>query len=173
MSQTATWVLGLTSVALVGTLVMSAYGLDERRHRTPRPRPNAAPVHQDVPDLHTPRHRNVPPIPIPKRPQAEAESAAMDAVELAHGLELSDDGLSMLDWNAWMKGAVPDMLRASLQESGRDPQETVTNLFRRLFPTKPWPPPEDSDLREIWTRMIASTGRILERPFKPHLEIVS
>ena len=71
------------------------------------------------------------------------------------------------------KGIAPEMLRVTLCEGERDPDVIVANLFRRLFPGQPWPPTEGSPLMPAWSRMVALVGRSLERPFRPHFEVVS
>lgn len=120
---------------------------------------------QTPPSPQTPEEPDVP----QEEPQAEEESQVQTK---AHGLSLAGEKLELMDWNAWMETA-PTLLRATLSEGTRDPEQLVANLFRRLFPESAWPPPEDSPLLGTWNKMVATVGRSLERPFKPHLEIVS
>ena len=103
--------------------------------------------------------------------RASRDAGVSPDLRLIHGVSLGDD-LILEDWNAWMAGA-PDMLRVTLAEGERDPEVTVANLFRRLFPDQPWPPATDSPLMPTYHRIVAIVGRTLERPFKPHVEIVS
>lgn len=92
--------------------------------------------------------------------------------QVIHGVALTPEDLMLEDWSAWM-GIAPEMLRVTLREGERDPDVIVANLFRRLFPGQPWPPAEGSPLMPAWNRMTALVGRSLERPFRPHFEIVS
>lgn len=92
--------------------------------------------------------------------------------DLPYGISIGADALELVDWSGWMEHA-PEMIRATLDEGSRDPHEIVANMFRRLFPQHPWPPPENSPLHSTWNDMVAAVGRSLELPFKPHLEIVS
>lgn len=103
------------------------------------------------------------------RRNTEASSAANTVPE--YGIALRAGRLEIVDWNAWMRRA-PTYIRASLDEGVTDPEAIVANLFRRLFPEHPWPPVDES-LLATWYAMVAIVGRSLERPFKPHLEIVS
>ncbi len=101
--------------------------------------------------------------------------APLDALrdrQVIHGVVLTPEELLLEDWSAWM-GIAPEMLRVTLCEGERDPEIIVANLFRRLFPGHPWPPTEDSPLMPAWNRTVALVGRSLERPFRPHFEIVS
>jgi hypothetical protein len=90
---------------------------------------------------------------------------------LGTGIDLADDGLSVRDWNQWMKGSPPAFV-AALQESD-DPAEIVANTFRRLYQNVPWPPDPDTEAGAQWSEIVASVGRSLQRPFPGHLRVVS
>ncbi len=105
-----------------------------------------------------------------KRVNVEASSVAANASS-EYGIALHAGKLEIVNWDAWMTRA-PSFIRVSLEEGTTDPHAIVANLFRRLFPNQPWPP-LDEKLLATWNEMVAIVGRSLERPFKPHLEIVS
>lgn len=121
-----------------------------------------------------------------KRPQALAEATAPvlhihDGSEVGpieeeyvsrHGLTLTPDNIELDDWSEWMEKS-PVLVKAAILESKQNPEELVTNLLRRLFPEEAWPPEEGSARFDVWNRMVVATGRQLEKPFKPHFEVVS
>lgn len=102
----------------------------------------------------------------------ETAPTSQTDVERVNGVEIQDGQLVLEDWNVWMEAAAK-YLRVTLEEGSRDPNEICTNLFRRMFPQHAWPPPPDSVMAARWQQMVAAIGRTIERPFKPHFEIVS
>lgn len=101
---------------------------------------------------------------------ASSSSPGAESTVSPTGLALEGGRIVICDWGAWMRFA-PDAVAATLRETN-DVDEIVANLFRRAFPAQAWPP-EDPDLREQWGRIVAAVGRTMDRPFRPHLEIVS
>jgi hypothetical protein len=121
-----------------------------------------APDQSDIPDSG----------PEPEDLEADEDVGAVENDLTTHGIRLVDGDLELVDWNALMQ-QVPELVRVTLAEGHRDPSDILTNLFRRLFPERSWPPSPEDPVHRKWSAMVASVGRTLERPFKPHFEIVS
>lgn len=100
-----------------------------------------------------------------------ADGGQVADIAPAYGVRLGED-IELEDWSEWMDVA-PKMLEVTLMEGERDPDVVVANLFRRMYPDLPWPPPPESPMAETYHRMVAFAGRALDRPFKPHFEVVS
>lgn len=90
----------------------------------------------------------------------------------AHGMAVSDEDLKIVSWDLWMTFA-PKAIQLSREEVGDDPHAIAENVFRRLFPDRVWPPPEDSPLEEKWDEIVRAIGKAIGKPVRPRLEVMA
>lgn len=88
-----------------------------------------------------------------------------------HGMEVEGNDLHLRDWNAWMKDA-SGAIETSMKEVGTDPVGLATNVFRRLFPDRPWPPPQGSEFSDKWELIVRAIATAVKRPLPASLEVV-
>lgn len=88
-----------------------------------------------------------------------------------HGMDIVDGRLEIRDWNKWMRDA-SIAVSVSMEEIGTEPVALATNVFRRLFPERPWPPPESSELEAQWNAVVRAIASALKRPMPARLEVV-
>lgn len=104
----------------------------------------------------------------PEYPIVATEAAQAREPATPHGLVVVGDEIRIEDWSAWMRFA-PHAIALALKDGSTTADDVLANTFRRIFPDHAWPP---SPSTPTWQRMVASVGRVLERPFVPHLRVV-
>lgn len=88
-----------------------------------------------------------------------------------HGMELEGEDLHLKDWNTWMRDA-SKAVEVSMKEIGTEPVALATNVFRRLFPDRPWPPPPGSEFSDKWEMIVRAIAVAVKRPLPANLEVI-
>jgi hypothetical protein len=99
-------------------------------------------------------------------------AGAANHAQSSSGLRIENGKLKVVNWTEWMRKG-PALIHVSLQEGSKDPEEVTTNVLRRLFPERPWPPEPDDPVFATWREMNALVGKALDTPVRPHFEVVS
>lgn len=98
--------------------------------------------------------------------QAKAETVR------SAGLMMENENIHLEDWNEWMAKS-PDAIAAAIQESPRDAEIIAANIFRRVFPSMPWPPPEGTLMAEKWDSIVQAVGHGTGVPVRSRFQVVS
>ena len=85
---------------------------------------------------------------------------------------VDEEDIYLDDWNQWMDQS-PGAIAAALQESPADPEIIAANIFRRIFPNRPWPPEEGTVLAEKWDRFVQVIGHEIGIPVRSTFHVVS
>jgi hypothetical protein len=79
---------------------------------------------------------------------------------VSFGLELSDTAFEVVDWNAWMEWG-PRAVREALDDGAVTGQQIASQLMRRVFPHRRWPPTPDDPLVHRWRLLVRGIERAL------------
>jgi len=80
-----------------------------------------------------------------------------------HGIELSEDGPTIVDWGAWMAWG-PRAVKDAFFDGALSGDQVLSHVMRRAFPEVAWPPEPQSPYVERWREMVHGLNRALQEP---------